>query len=120
MKHLTTYKLFESKDHALESYIYNGINYKYKWAVPASKIRREINLDINNILLDARDLGYGGHAEWVDDPCVWIGVKLMSGKIFDIHELSPIVQRIKNYLTSEGFDVKFKMISNQIWIYFSK
>lgn len=122
MKHLKTYS---------ESVRYKGITYKYEWATPVSKVRRRVDAYLKDIILEAIDLGYGAHTDWVDDvddPCVWIGRKLFSEKRFDKDEISDIIEHVKNYLLSEGFEIEVRDLKSnnpkylnqltQIWIYF--
>lgn len=70
MKHLRRYNDIK------ESHIHGGITYRYDWAMPKSPIRIEVSNDLNDILLEAKDLGYGIGTGWVETPYAWIGVKL--------------------------------------------
>jgi hypothetical protein len=112
MKHLKKYN--ES------NFIYkdskgNTITYYYEWAMPNSKIRKELNLDIDNILLEAKDLGYGAHTGWITEPYVWIGGK----RYYNREEITPIVDRVISYLKSEGFNVNIDDLKNQVKITFN-
>ena len=51
MKHLRRYNDIK------ESHIHGGITYRYDWAMPKSPIRIEVSNDLNDILLEAKDLG---------------------------------------------------------------
>lgn len=111
----STYKLFESnKSLSWKDGGGNIIYYYYEWAMPNSKIRRELTLDINNILLDVKDLGYGSHTGWLTEPYVWIGGR----GHYNREEITPIVDRIINYLKLEGFNIDIEELKNQIKIIF--
>lgn len=75
--------------------------------------------NINDIQLEAKDLGYGVSHGWLQVPYVWIGRKFRSRKKFDLEELSDTIERLKDYLISKGFEVKELVMSNQIDIYFN-
>ena len=113
---------------SLEYYagVANGTAYKYEWSLPKSPIRSEINANLMDILLEVKDLGYGAHVGWVT-PHVWIGRKLFSKLKFDTEVVNDTVERVKDYLISEGFEVKESVIQSthtgnitEINIYFSK
>ena len=115
MKYLKTYN---------ESFNCKGISYKYEWAMPTSSIRKELDATLRDILLDAQDLGYGISTGWIEDPYVWIGKR----RNFDlgISEVRDIIERVKNYLTSEGFEIIVNEVGGrntiitQVYIYFNK
>ena len=125
MKHLRRYNDIK------ESHIHGGITYRYDWAMPKSPIRIEVNNELNDILLEAKDLGYGVGTGWVETPYAWIGVKLkdkLVGEVTDsskkrrdtfFEQVSDTVERIKDYLTSKGFKIKEVNLKSQIYIYFS-
>lgn len=116
-------------DNIKENYTYNGINYKYDWAMPKSPVRIEVNNELNDILLEAKDLGYGVGTGWVEAPYAWIGVKLKDRLVGEVtskkrrdiffEQVSDTVERIKDYLTSKGFKTREVNLKSQIYIYFS-
>ena len=106
-------------DYLSESYKgINGIDYRYEWALPTSKIRRNLTSDLNSILLEASDLDYKVSTGWLEDPYVWIGSGSFTKKVFNYDEISDTIERIKNYLISEGFEIREFLLTNQIHIYF--
>jgi hypothetical protein len=118
---LTFYKTLSKN----ESFVYKDINYKYEWAMANSPIRRELEADIDNMLLDVKDLYYAVSTGWISDPCVWIG-KSNRRRTFEMSEVSETINRIKEFLIFEGFTVSESDLKDrdgnptQIYIYFTK
>lgn len=102
-----------------ESFEYKGVKYKYEWCMANSPIRQELERNISDIQLEAKDMGYAVSHGWVQDPYVWIGCKALRKKSFDLEELSDTIERLKDYLTSQGFEIDILNLPNQIYIYFN-
>ena len=102
-----------------ESFEYKGIKYRYEWCMANNPIRQELERNINDIQLEAKDMGYGVSHGWIQDPYVWIGMKLRGKKKFDLEELSDTIERLKDYLISQGFEIEVLEMPNQIYIYFN-
>jgi len=107
LKHLKAYS---------ENFTYKEINYEYEWTMPNSVVRKELQLDLNDILLEAKDIGYGVSTSWVKIPYVWIGVKLFRKGSLD--DALDTIERVKDYLVSKGFKILEDKLNTQIYIYF--
>jgi hypothetical protein len=120
MKYLKPYsKLSESQ-----------IEYDADWKRPSNPVRKELEINLREILLEINDLGYrpqlsGFTKAFSQDPYVWIcNQKRLSHDEF-WNEVNDTVERIKDYLTDNGFNVSQDIInqgksSEQIYIYFDE
>lgn len=112
MKSIKEYKVFEST-----------ISYSADWKNPKSPIRRELEEDLKDILLELRDAGYhtlvGGWIQSSQHPYVWIKRSKTTG-----HISSGVIERISDYLKLKGFKTKVEIINGgtneQIYIYFDR
>lgn len=120
MKYLKPYsKLSESQ-----------IEYDADWKRPSNPVRKELEINLREILLEINDLGYrpqlsGFTKGFSQEPYVWIcNQKRLSHDEF-WNEVNDTVERIKDYLTDNGFNVSQDIInegksSEQIYIYFDE
>lgn len=105
-----------------------SLEYNADWKRHDSQIRKELELDLNDILLEINDLGFKSHISgWIkgnDHPYVWIRRTTYSPVPMKdyTHET---VERIKDYLSQKGYQTKVDVINvdrpaMQIYIYFDK
>ncbi len=108
----------------------SNLEYDSDWKRSDSKFRHEIERNLSEILLEVTDLGYRSQISgfikgFSQGPYVWIhNVKRLSHDEF-WNEISDTVERVKDYLTSEGFSINQYIInegrpSEQVYIYFDK
>ena len=114
---------------------YNSINesnleYDSDWKRSDSKFRHDIEKNLLDILLELTDLGYrpqisGFIKGFSQGPYVWIhNAKRLSHDEF-WSEISDTVERVKDYLTTKGFNINQEIINEgrpgeQVYIYFDK
>ena len=119
MKYLYKYKLFEIK--------HRGIDYSDDWKLPNNPIRRKISMEIDDIFIDLKDIGYrihtGGWIRSSEHPYIWIANKTDktgSRLQMDWVIIEDYVERAKNYLEINGFEYSEVKLKNQMSIYFYK
>jgi hypothetical protein len=121
MKYLKTYnKLSESIKP----------EYDTDWKRPGNPVREELEKYLREILLEITDLGYrpqlSGFTKGISkSPYVWIknGRRLPHDEFWN--DVSDTVERIKDYLTDNGFKVNQYILNEggsneQIYIYFNE
>lgn len=115
------------------------LKYDSDWKLPNSSIRVQLERDLEDILLDIKDLGYQYQISGFIDtsksspPYIWISNKSFKGNIggfttkripINHEEIEDTLLRIEDYLNSMGFVIIDKNIINpgknteQIYIYF--
>lgn len=121
-------EFYEKDDEINES----NIPYKYDWCRPESPIRKEIEHNIKDILLELKDSNslYTHHISWIqDDPHIWISGKLKENGIHrykpNLAEINPLLDETTSYLRSEGFETRLHYLPNkenckQFYIYFKE
>lgn len=106
------------------------LEYDSDWKRSDSKFRHDIEKNLLDILLEVTDLGYrpqisGFIKGFSQGPYVWIhNVKRLSHDDF-WSEISDTVERVKDYLTSKGFNINQEILNEgrpgeQVYIYFDK
>lgn len=105
-----------------------ALEYNADWKKHDSSIRKELELDLNDILLEINDLGFKSHISgWTqgnEHPYVWIRRTKDSPVPMKDHT-HETVERIKDYLSQKGYQTKVDIINvdrpaMQIYIYFDK
>jgi DNA polymerase III epsilon subunit-like protein/2'-5' RNA ligase len=107
----------------------SNLEYDSDWKRSDSKFRHEIERYLSDILLEVTDLGYRPQIRFIkgfsQGPYVWINnTKRLSHDEF-WSEISDTVERVKDYLTSEEFNISQEIINEgrpgeQVYIYFDK
>lgn len=104
--------------------------YDADWKRPGNPVREELEKYLREILLEITDLGYrpqlsGFTKGFSESPYVWIknGRRLSHDEFWN--EISDTVERIKEYLTGNGFKVRQEILNEgssheQIYIYFNE
>lgn len=116
--------------------LYKDMKYDAEWKVPTHPIREKLESDLNDILLEVRDLGYryhlGGFVKNERCPYVWIrnNNKVDSNMVLMFKKtewlkIKDTIDRVIDYLELEGFKTKLDVLrkgenNEQIYIYFEK
>lgn len=110
--------------------ISEAIEYDAGWKRPGNPVREELEKYLREILLEVTDLGYrpqlsGFTKEFSESPYVWISNQRRLSHDEFWNEVNDTVERIKDYLTDNGFNVSQDIInqgksSEQIYIYFNE
>jgi hypothetical protein len=120
-----------------ELFSFNSMLYDAEWKLPTSKIRLEIDKTLREILLEITDMGYSPSINGFivqhdykgnitnSKPYVWIKNKKRLSHDRFWNEISDTVERIKDYLKIEGFEVDQDILNEgstyeQVYIYFDK
>jgi hypothetical protein len=103
-------------------------NYDAEWKMPKNPIREMLEVDLRDILLEIKDLGYSiqlsGFINGFEKPHVWICNKDNGRRVpINFEEIEDTLLRIEDYLDIQGFQTSREIINQgkrgeQLYIYF--
>lgn len=103
-----------------------NLSYNADWKKHDSPVRAELEKDLNDILLEVKDLGFRSHISgWTDGtnhPYVWIKATSKTPTPM-VEHTRDVVERIKDYLSQKEYQTKVDTLNDdkssmQIYIYF--